>query len=143
MLNFTVGRLMTCTPHAVGHDEPLASAHQLMRYYDVRYMPVIESGKLVGLLAQRDLHLLENLPQIDTELVTVREVMSVDIYCVSPITSAGDVAGEMIVHRYAAAVVIEQSRPVGVFTIMDALSASYGALSPTARRLGKQRERRG
>ena len=45
---------MTETPHSIGKDQPLAVAHRLMKEHDLRHLPVLEQGKLVGLVSERD-----------------------------------------------------------------------------------------
>lgn len=129
----TVDRFMTHCPHTIGHDQPLSTAHRLMRQYDIRHLPVLQGGKLVGMLSQRDLHFIETLANVDQETVAVSEAMTVDTYAVGPRTSLRRVAADMADHRYGSAVVIENERVVGILTTVDGLRALSLILSEQQR----------
>jgi acetoin utilization protein AcuB len=60
----TIQKYMTPTPHTIGQEQTLQVAHDVMREHGVRHLPVLEGGKLVGLLSQRDLHLVETLREV-------------------------------------------------------------------------------
>jgi len=119
----TVERFMTHCPHTIGHDQSLSVAHRLMRQHEIRHLPVLQGGKLVGMLSQRDLHFIETLANVDQDSVAVSEAMTVDTYAVGPRTTLRKVAAEMADHRYGSAVVIEKERVVGILTTVDGLRA--------------------
>lgn len=54
--------------------------------HQIRHLPVLDGGKLVGIVTQRDLHLVETLKGVDQQTVTVEEAMSQDVYTVEPET---------------------------------------------------------
>jgi acetoin utilization protein AcuB len=56
----------------------------MMRRYQIRHLPVLREGKLVGMLSQRDLHFMETLSGVDPEKVPVGDAMSTDTYTVGP-----------------------------------------------------------
>ncbi len=118
-----VGRFMTPSPHSIGRDQSLETAHTMMRAYGIRHLPVLEAGKLAGILSQRDLYFVESIAPLDTRTVKVEEAMSQETYSVRPDTPVDEVAHEMIDRRYGCAVVIEGGKVVGVFTTTDALRA--------------------
>jgi acetoin utilization protein AcuB len=119
----TIDRFMTKSPQTIGKDQSLSAAHQLMNAQRIRHLPVLERGNLVGMLSQRDLHLVETLKDVDPEEVRVSEAMSPEIFTVGPRASVRKVAARMAEHRYGSAVVLDKGRVVGVFTTVDALRA--------------------
>jgi acetoin utilization protein AcuB len=136
-----VYKYMTPSPHSIGRDQPLARAHELMRKHRIRHLPVLDGGVFVGLVSQRDLHFIETLRDVDPEAVLVEEAMSPDPYFVAPDTPLREAALQMAEHKYGAAVVVEGTTVVGVFTAVDALRAlvdvlgTKGASTPPAERV--------
>ena len=123
MLEPTVERFMTHCPHTIGHDQPLRAAHEMMRRYGIRHLPVLQGGKLVGVLSQRDLHFIEILSDIDLDTVPVSDAMSPETYAVGPRSSLRRVAAEMADHRYGSAIVVEKDRVIGILTTVDGMRA--------------------
>lgn len=130
MLQLTVQRFMTRNPHTVGHDQPLSAAHRIMREYDIRHLPVLDGGRLVGVVSQRDLHLIESLKDVDPDSVLVSEAMSSEVFSVSPRTTIRKIVTDMATHKYGSAIVVEGNQVVGVFTTMDALAVLASVLDP-------------
>ncbi len=118
---------MTPSPHSIGRDQPLSVAHERMRTLNVRHLPVLEHGKLAGVLSQRDALLVETLRDVDPATTPVEEAMSNDVYVVAPDTPLKDVAHAMVEHKYGCAVVMQGSHLVGIFTTIDALRALANA----------------
>ena len=145
---WSVGAIMTNQPVTVGRQESLTTAHRLMRSHDIRHLPVLEHGDLVGIVSQRDLLFLETIRGIDVDKDLVEDAMTTDTYAVSPDTPVATVAREMARKRYGCAVIMERGRVAGIFTATDALrivaavvpTAAAPAPAPrTARRASSQR----
>jgi acetoin utilization protein AcuB len=119
----TVAEFMTTSPHTIGDDQPLARAHEMMREYKIRHLPVLHGGKLVGVISLGDLHLIETLGDSDPEKVPVEDAMTPDPYVVQPEANLREVAAEMADHKYGTAIVAKGSKIVGIFTTTDALRA--------------------
>lgn len=117
----TIADRMTKTPHLIGAEQSLKVAHELMRTHDIRHLPVLHGGKLIGIVSQRDLHLVETLRDVEPAKVRVEEAMSQDVYAVAPKTLLSDVVREMVSRKLGSAVVVEGTKVVGVFTTVDAL----------------------
>jgi acetoin utilization protein AcuB len=128
MVREIVGRYMTPSPITVGARQTLSAAHRLMCQNGIRHLPVLDGGRLVGVLSIRDLHWLESLPNVDPNLVAVEEAMTPDPMTVSPGSALEKVATQMAEHRYGSAVVVDKGKVVGVFTTIDALHALVGLL---------------
>ena len=119
----TIQKYMTRTPHTIGQEQTLQVAHDVMREHGVRHLPVLEGGKLVGLLSQRDLHLVETLRDVDPATTTVDEAMTTDVYITGPDVALDEVALQMAEHKYGSAVIVERGKVLGMFTTVDALKA--------------------
>lgn len=119
----TIRKFMTHNPQTIGQEQNLVVAHRLMREHRVRHLPVLEGGKLVGVISQRDLHLIETLRDVDPATTTVEEAMTMDVYVASPNTALDEAAQIMAEHKYGSAVVVDRGKIVGMFTTIDALHA--------------------
>ncbi|MCC7539549.1 MAG: CBS domain-containing protein [Deltaproteobacteria bacterium] len=121
---------MTAHPHTVGQEQTMGFAHALMRKHGIRHLPVLHSGKVVGMVSVRDLHLVETLPDVNPEETRVEEAMSTDVYVVAPDVPLADVADVMATRKLGSAVIVDHGVVTGVFTTTDALHALVTALRP-------------
>lgn len=128
MSRHTIHRFMTSTPHTITARQTLAEAHQAMRDRGVRHLPVVEDGKLVGVVSQRDLYLLETLRGVDVGRELVEEAMSDEPFVVGPDAPLEEVAEVMANRKHGSALVVERSTVVGIFTSTDALRALVSIL---------------
>ncbi len=119
----TVADFMTPSPHTIGVAQPLSVAREMMQRHDVRHLPVVEFGRLVGILSERELDLLESVPEIDVETSPVSRAMSPHVFTVAPTDPLADVAAAMAARKLGSAVVSKLGDVVGVFTTIDALRA--------------------
>ena len=121
-MKMSIQKYMSPGPHTIGQEQTLSVAHSLMRQHGVRHLPVLEGGKLVGVLSQRDLHLIETLRDVDPATTTVDEAMTSDVYITGPDAGLHEVASKMAEHKYGSAVIVERGKVVGMFTTIDALN---------------------
>jgi len=105
----------------IGTDQPMADAATRMREHAIRHVPVLHGGRLVGILSDRDLAMVESLSGVDPHEVPVREAMTPDPYRVERGTPVADVVSRMAEHKYGTTVVMDGERPVGIFTTVDAM----------------------
>lgn len=103
--------------------QSIAEAARLMRLHSIRHLPVVSKHKVVGVLSQRDVYLIETLNDVDATRVTVDEAMVRDVYVVDPEESVHVVANEMAERRIGSAVVAHNDKLLGLFTTTDALRA--------------------
>jgi len=118
-----IEKYMTPGPHSIGLEQPLVQAHKLMREHHIRHLPVLHGGKLVGVITDRDLHIIETLRDVAPDKVTVEEAMTPTVYTVSPHAPLDEVVREMAQHKYGCAMVEDNGKVVGVFTTVDAMRA--------------------
>ena len=135
MLRLSVERFMSLSPYTVHRDLPLTAAHRLMHEQDIRHLPVVDRGHLIGVVSERDVRLLGNLRDVDLGRMTVEDAMKSDIFVVRPTANVQEVAYEMATRKLGTAIVVDPNKiVVGVFTTADAMEALVGALTPAAQR---------
>ena len=129
----SIGQAMVPCPHTIGRDQPLARAHEVMRTHAIRHLPVLEGGKLVGVLSSRDLYFIETLRDVDPSIVTVEQAMTPVPYVVSEDTPLREVAAAMAEHHYGCAIVTNQRGVAGIFTTVDGMRALAAMLGDAPR----------
>ena len=118
-----ISKYMTTNPHTVRPGLPLCDAMKLMRQHQIRHLPILEDGKLVGILSERDIRMIESFKNVDPTKVLVEDAMEQSVYVVSPSAPLDQVAAEMASKKYGSAVVMQNLNVVGIFTAVDALTA--------------------
>lgn len=118
-----IKKYMTTDVQTIGDEQPMSVAHRLMREQRIRHLPVLHQGKLVGVVTDRDLRLVETVRDVDPTKVTVSEAMTSDVYTVSPDAALDEVVSAMAISKYGSAVVVDHGHVVGIFTTVDACSA--------------------
>jgi acetoin utilization protein AcuB len=117
---------MSTSPHTIGPKQTLAAASGILRRHGIRHLPVLDAGRIVGMLSHRDILLIESLPDVKPEEVPVEDAMVQDVFTVSPDAPIGEAIETMIERKVGSAVVVgENDRVVGVFTTIDALAALH------------------
>ena len=101
----------------------IAEAIRLMRLHDVRHLPVVHQNKVVGVLTQRDVYLMQSLENSDPARIQVSEAMTSDPYTVEPDEPVDRVAREMVRRKIGSALITHGDRLLGLFTTSDALLA--------------------
>ena len=127
MLMPTVERYMTIQPLTIESRTSIGSAHLIMREHAIRHLPVVDDGKLVGIVSDRDLRLLESVGGLRS--ARVRDAMSEPVFSVATDTPIDEIARTMSDHKYGSAVVVTNSGVVkGIFTMVDACRALAAVL---------------
>ncbi|HKO90481.1 MAG TPA: CBS domain-containing protein [Polyangiaceae bacterium] len=124
-----VQKYMTSSLLTADRCESLVSAYHRLSKSGVGQLPVLDTGKLVGIVSLNDLALAEHLPARVFETLPVGAVMNQDFYTVTKGESVDVAARVMAKNKYHAAVVVECGYAVGVFTTTDALRALSDALT--------------
>jgi CBS domain-containing protein len=131
--------LMTANPVTVDPKASIAEAWDLMRELEIRHVPVIQDGALVGMLSERDLGpldigrllALEGASAARAELARpVIESMSADVISVHPETEVADVIGLLLEGRVGALPVIrpDTREVLGIISYVDILRALQNRL---------------
>jgi acetoin utilization protein AcuB len=119
----SIQKYMTTVPHSIGHDQTVRAAAQMMEQHDIRHLPVLKGGKLLGILSDRDIKLLESVEGVAGDELAVEEAMTDEPYAVSPDAPLDEVCGEMAEKRIGSAVVVQNHKVVGIFTTVDVCRA--------------------
>jgi acetoin utilization protein AcuB len=104
-------------------DAPVREAHALMRSANKRDLLVMDGERLLGVITQLDLYLIQSLTDADPGSAVVEEAMSAQPYVVGPETALEEVARTMWKERCGCAVIVDQEQVIGIFTGVDALEA--------------------
>ncbi len=119
---------MTSNPITITPQTTLPETHRLMREHKIRRLPVINKGKLVGIVTLGDIR--EAQPSDATTLsiyelnylmdqVTAKEFMTQDPVTVSPDATIGEAARLMVEHKIGGLPVMEDGELVGIITETD------------------------
>ena len=130
----TARDLMTPNPVTTTPKASIAEVWDLMRELEIRHVPVVERGTLVGMLSDRDLsHLdmsrtlaVEGAEGLRQELATpIVNVMTSDVICVEPETELSDVVELLLEHKVGALPVVrpDTREVVGIVSYIDVLRA--------------------
>ena len=124
----TVGELMTADPIVVTVDLPLGEAAQLMDFYRVSGLPVVDwSGAVVGLISQTDLLHARTSEALWSAWpgLAVKHLMTAPALTVAAGTAVEDAARTMEEHRVHRLVVVDGDgeRPIGVLSLTDLVRA--------------------
>lgn len=120
-------------------EQTLPLAEDIMKIHRFRHLPVIDSeGRLVGLLTHRDLlraqisalaGLTDEERRARQAEVQVRQIMTRDVWTVTPETHASDAGRTLLDHRYGCLPVVDANRVlVGILTERDFLRFAIKAL---------------
>lgn len=130
----TVGAIMTSDPRTVDRNQSLEAADELVTQARIRHLPVLDGGRVVGVLTQRDLfqHALARALGYGSvgrarllKAIPVKEVMSEPAVVVDAGTPVRDAARLMLERRIGCLPVVEGGRLVGLVTESDVLRHAY------------------
>lgn len=118
-----VQKYMTHVPKSIGYDQTLEQAREVMHTLRLRHLPVLQGGKLVGILSDRDINLVLQFKDVDPRKMTVEEAYTPDPYFTSPQSSLNEVVEHMADKKLGCALVVDNGKLVGIFTEVDAYRA--------------------
>jgi acetoin utilization protein AcuB len=119
-------------------DATLAQVYELMQARRIRHVPIVDAGKLVGIVTDRDLRLATSelgkthlMPE-----ATVSEVMAKAVRTAHPMDPVEDAARVMRELKIGCLPVLDGETLVGIVTgidLLDALLLLTGATKPSSR----------
>jgi len=132
---------MTPEPQSLGARQTLLDAVLMIRMAPLRHIPILEDGRLVGVLSDRDVHrlapslLIPLSPQeynrvfADTPL---EKVMTRNPLTIHPDAPLADAVNLLVTERLGCLPVLDEGKLVGIITVSDMLRALYDLVSLTA-----------
>jgi len=125
--------------------DTLDLADDVMRLGRVRHFPILEGGKVVGVLSQRDLFraAASSLLQLRYEAsrewlakVPVKAVMSTTVHAIGPDRPARDAVDMLLQHKIGCLPVVENDKLVGLLSETDCLQYLSRVLALSDERQG-------
>ena len=122
--------LMSTGPDTARPGTPLRRVLAMMNTDGCRHVPVVEDGRLLGIVTERDIRLAVSSPHLDRESVDrldaldeldAESCMTRDPETVSPEDSACAVADMMSLTKFGAYPVIEAGELLGMISAVDYL----------------------
>jgi acetoin utilization protein AcuB len=126
----TVQDYMTEQPHTIHAGEPLERAKALMEEHGIRHLPVVNHRTVIGILSERDLNLALGPEGVNRAQLVAMDICHGRPYVVSPAAPLRQVAAEMAAQHIGSVIVMEGTRPTGIFTTVDACRALAALLTP-------------
>jgi len=115
---------MVLDPVTIESGRSLREAFEVMRRHDISGLPVVDQGKLVGILTSRDVRFEKNVSQ------PVEKLMTKKLVTVSMGVSQDDARELLHAHRIEKLLVIDDKGAlVGLITIKDLLQADRNPLA--------------
>jgi acetoin utilization protein AcuB len=116
-----ISRYMTTNPHSIGSDQPLSRAIELMKEYRIRHLPVLQGGKLRGIISDRDIKFAMSFKGVEASKTLIEDIACEEVYSAHPNTPLDEVLKKMSQNRLGSAVVTDNGKLVGIFTAVDAI----------------------
>ena len=113
-----IREVMTPNPQCVAPGDSIQNAARIMRDCDTGAVPVVENGRPVGILTDRDIvvRAVADGAQLNRP---VREIVSGDVVCVTPEMSTREAEDLMSEHQVRRLPVVDGDRLVGIVSLGD------------------------
>ena len=111
-------------------DEELSLASDIMTLARIRHLPVVEDGRLAGIITQRDLYKASlasvvgydfGEQRVHLETVTIKDVMIRDVFTIGPDVDIRDAGRIMLENKIGCLPVVHDDVLLGLVTETDIL----------------------
>ena len=126
MRDQSIDRIMTPDPVVIGHQDSVADARKLFALKKIHHLPVVDEGKLVGMLSSSDLHKLYLLQDHSTATLStaVSRIMHKRPVIIDVSANLRDAAEILYGSGFHALPVVQGDREiVGIVTSSDLIDA--------------------
>ncbi len=134
--------IMTPRPFTIEPHKPVLEALLMMYEHDIRRLPVVEQGKMVGIISDRDIKQIMGRPSLVNKMkgeepeleLSVREVMTHNVISVMQDDDIKEVIELMIENKITGLPVINQDKQlVGIISAIDVLQYCLDILEQSER----------
>jgi len=127
-----VGDRMTNNPVTVTPSETLAVAQERLRSGGFRQLPVVDQGRLVGIITDRDLR------RHGRHIVAkVQSAMTTELLTVTPETPIEEAARLLLQHKIGGLPVVQSEKLVGIISTTDLLQTLVDLVSDKGKASGR------
>jgi CBS domain-containing protein len=120
-----IGSIMRRDPVTVHDGESLGGAQRTMARLEIRHLPVVTDGRVVGILSERDI--LAHRARVGSDdvwwMAPVRNAMTAPAQTANPEDSVAEVTARLATGKLGAMPIVERGRLVGLVTTTDVLAA--------------------
>ncbi len=117
--------LMSYPVSSIVSDTPMSEVSRLLEEKGCTGLPVIDDGKLVGVISRRDFRKVRKKNQMKSP---VKAFMSTDLVTITPDKSPMHAARLMVKHDVGRLPVVENDRVIGIVSRTDAMRFFYDTL---------------
>ena len=112
-----IREIMTPSPRTVSPDDSIESAARIMRDEDPGAVPVVQDGRPVGMLTDRDIVI--RVVAEGGKAQSVREVVTGRVISISPDATTREATDLMSEHQIRRLPVVENERLIGIVSLGD------------------------
>ena len=120
-----VSDLMSFPVFSLSPDTPMAAAAKVLREKGCTGLPIVEKGRLIGMISRRDFHRLGKSSQLRAP---VKAFMRREVKTIAPGQSPLQAARIMVRHDIGRLPVIENGQVIGIVTRSDVMHYFYDLL---------------
>jgi acetoin utilization protein AcuB len=142
MRHILISEVMIPKPITIAPDQTIGRAMELMARYDIRRLPVLKEGKLIGIISDRDMRQLAGRPtlklpktaQDDAYLsLPVEEAMTLNVITIRDNQPVQDAIRVMLKHKISGLPTVDrQGQLSGMLSVQDVLKYCLDVLDREA-----------
>lgn len=124
----TVKDIMTTNVITLSSSDKLENAEKLFKKNNIRHIPIVDNGEIVGMLSYSDLlrlsfaDLTNEEFEIDAfiyEMFTIKQIMAKNLTMVTPNTTIKKVAQMLVEKEFHALPIVKDEKLLGIVTSTD------------------------
>jgi acetoin utilization protein AcuB len=130
MMNDPLSGIMSTELITVSPSDAMTTVLDLFKKRRIHHLPVVDNGKLVGLITTADLLWL-NKNFSEYEVLKVSDIMTTKLATLEPTDKIGSAAELFLLNRFHAIPVVSEGILIGLVTSFDVLKDQFKKAYPT------------